>query len=475
MGLVACLGALPAFSQLGGPVGTPATQVSNAPMVPLVLVHDVPAVVGSTVLATAAGLPPRARVALSWGTVAGGWAIDDGHRFRGTRFTDTMSTIGWFDVDARGRLRATFRVPEDYGGAHQVVALIDNASVARGEIVVAPTFELTPAFGPVGTPLELRAMGLDWRGTHSTWVATWDARDLGVITATGTRGTAVARFRAAGGVGEHAIELRSGSPGRTSMVGDPPSSPTVSHRRFAFRTTPGEVDRTTEEGYRPQWLERTLANVVGAMVTLEPSQGPVGTRAVLRGEGFAPHQPFSLNWESPAASRDGDQDRATARHTLEDIHADPDGRFDWPLTIPDATGGAHSVTLREGSELVARAPFIIETRLGDMTPRSGPAGTLVTIRLNGVGWTDFDRAYVATYDNGMLGTTRPEGGPGHAVISFTATGAPGPHLVDLYPGISPGPMFASEPLFRLPQLTYESDHPGAILPALRLTFHISVP
>ena len=53
--------------------------------------------------------------------------------------------------------------------------------------------------------------------------------------------------------------------------------------------------------------------------------------------------------------------------------------------------------------LVARAHFVIETSIVDMSPRSGPAGTPVTIHLKGVGWTEYDNIYVATYDNAYMG------------------------------------------------------------------------
>ncbi len=473
LGLVSCVGALMAFGQAAGRPQTPPGVESANELRPLRLEHVVPAVVGATVRATASGLPPRSRVTLAWATVEGGWVIEDGHRVRGKRYRDTSSMLGQFDVDARGRLRADFHIPEDYGGVHHVSALVGNRIVARAELAVAPTFELFPVSGPVGTPLELRVKGLDWLDPHSTWLATWDAHELGIITAAGTRGSAVARFRAAGPIGEHALELSPLTTGRTARASESSPATPPSRQRLAFRTTRGEVTSVTPEGYPPQWKDRTEVNVVGGMVTLEPSQGPVGTRAILRGEGFAPLQPFSLNWEPRAASLDPAGDAGSTRRTLEDIHADPDGRFDWPVTIPDDAGGAHSVVLREGAELVARTPFVIETSPAEMTPRSGPAGTSVTIRLTGVGWTDFDRTYAATYDNGPLGETRSGKDQGHAYITFTATGAPGPHLIDLYPGLSPRSATESSPWFRLPQLTYLSDHPGALLPALRVTFHIS--
>ena len=74
-----------------------------------------------------------------------------------------------------------------------------------------------------------------------------------------------------------------------------------------------------------------------------------------------------------------------------------------------------------------------------MSPTSGPAGTPVTIHLKGVGWTDFDNIYVATYDNGYMGYACGFNSQGDVVVNFTATGSPGMHLIDFYPGIYQGP------------------------------------
>ena len=105
-----------------------------------------------------------------------------------------------------------------------------------------------------------------------------------------------------------------------------------------------------------------------------------------------------------------------------------------------------------------------------MSPRSGPAGTPVTIHLKGVGWTEYDNIYVATYDNAYMGYACGFNSHGDVVINFTATGEPGAHLIDLYPGIYQGPPTEPQQLYRLPQLTYADDHPGNKIPALRFTF-----
>jgi hypothetical protein len=108
-----------------------------------------------------------------------------------------------------------------------------------------------------------------------------------------------------------------------------------------------------------------------------------------------------------------------------------------------------------------------------MSPRSGPAGTPVTIHLKGVGWTEYDNIYVATYDNAYMGYACGFNSQGDVVINFHASGTPGQHIIDLYPGIYQGPPTETQLLYRQPQLTYADDHPGNKIPALRFTFEVT--
>jgi len=62
---------------------------------------------------------------------------------------------------------------------------------------------------------------------------------------------------------------------------------------------------------------------------------------------------------------------------------------------------------------------------------------------------------------------------GDVAINFVATGDPGVHLIDLYPGIYQGPASEPQQLYRLPQLTYADDHPGNKIPAIRVMFEIT--
>ena len=60
--------------------------------------------VGADVSAKATGLPAGKTVDLTWGTVTGGWVVEDYYRFRGKKYTETTVSLGKFTVDASGTL-----------------------------------------------------------------------------------------------------------------------------------------------------------------------------------------------------------------------------------------------------------------------------------------------------------------------------------------------------------------------------------
>jgi hypothetical protein len=421
-------------------------------------------------------LPAGKTADLSWGTVAGGWVIENYYHFRGKKYSETTMSLGRFPVDASGRLAARFTIPEDYGGIHEVIALIDGKPIAQSAINVTQTFALTPTSGPVGTPIELKVTGLGWRTMESTWVVNWDNQELGFVSAAGTRGSATARFRATGPVGDHVVKLYTGWQGLGYLNYEQSPVAALPRPQFTFRTTSGggeEEDAAYAEPYQRQPIPKTEAHKGATEVSLAPTQGPVGTRATLSGAGFAPNSTMRLIWETAVGSRVSGDGFTPQENEIGTIKADGAGRVAATVTIPEDLGGLHGLVLRSGDDLLARVHFVIETSIVEMSPRSGPAGTPVRIHLKGVGWTEYDNIYVATYDNAYMGYACGFNSQGDVVINFTATGEPGPHLIDLYPGIYQGPATEPQQLYRLPQLTYADDHPGNKIPALRFTFEVT--
>jgi hypothetical protein len=308
---------------------------------------------------------------------------------------------------------------------------------------------------------------------ESTWVVNWDNREVGYVSATDTRGTAVARFRAAGPVGPHEIKVYTGYMGQSYLNHEQAPNAYLPRPRFVFHVTPGVVGRGGYvEPYRPQKVPPADIAIAGASLRLAPTQGPVGAHASLTGSGFPANTEVSLVWETQAGSRVSGNGFAPKASTLATARVGADGRLDVPLVVPDDLGGMHTLAIKAGTNTLAKTFFAIETTIVSISPVSGPPGTPVTIHLKGVGWTDVDNIYIATYDNAYMGYACGFNSQGDVVINFTAAGAPGTHLIDFYPGIYQGPE-KDQQLYRLPQLTYADDHPGNKIPALRFAFEVT--
>ena len=427
------------------------------------------AFVGTELEATAEGLPPGRKVDLLWKTVNGGWVIEDYYHFRGKKFTETSKSIGQVETDDNGRLFARFKIPEDYGGVHELFVSDKGTPIAQGGVEVSQTFEMRPTEGPVGTPIEVRVNGLGWRTMESTWVINWDNQEAGWISATDTHGTATARFRASGAVGLHQVRVLTGYMGQGYLNHEQAPNAYLPRPSFVFRVTPGNAARSA---YAEPYAKQPVPTPEGASVSVTPTQGPVRTRAALKVGGLPPNTALSLVWGTWEGSRVSGNGFAPRETELAKLQSGPKGQLEVPLDVPDDLGGLHTISVRAGDRLLARTHFVIETSVVSISPTSGPAGTPVTIHLKGVGWTDYDNIYIATYDNAYMGYACGFNSRGDVIVNFTAAGPPGVHLIDFYPGIYQGPE-GSQQLYRLPQLTYADDHPGNHIPALRFAFEVT--
>ena len=431
--------------------------------------------VGADVSAKATGLPPGKTVDLAWGTVTGGWVVEDYYKFLGKKYQETSVSLGKFTVDASGTLEARFTIPEDFGGVHEVVALIDGKAVAQNGIEVTQSFEMTPASGPLGTPIELKVTGLGWRTMESTWVVNWDNNLVGFVSAASTKGSAIARFRATGPVGDHVVRVLTGYQGQGYLNYEQSPVAHLPRPQFTFRTTPGRATAPVAyaEPYQRQPVPKTEIFVEDVALSLSATQGPVGSRTSLRGEGFPRNASLQLAWQTYVGSRVSGNGFEPQEREFGAVSVGADGRIDSPITVPDDLGGLHGLAIRDGDKTLARVFFVIETSIVSISPTSGPVGTPVTIHLKGVGWTEYDNIYIATYDNAYMGYACGFNSQGDVVINFHATGAPGQHVIDLYPGIYQGPATETQLLYRQPQLTYADDHPGNKIPALRFLFEVT--
>ena len=473
MSTIGC-GQAPIASQTASPPAETQTAAAAPKKLTLTYPSNTKVVAGVEITASAEGLPANQNVDLVWGTVNGGWVVEDYYRFRGKKYTNTNKVLTQARVGPDGRASVRFNVPEDYGGVHEVFLSQNGTTLAQGGIDVAQTFEMHPAEGPVGTPVEIRVKGLGWRTMESTWVVNWDNQEIGWVSAADTRGSATARFRASGNVGEHQVKVYTGYMGQGYLNHEQAPNSYLPRPEFVFRITPGNAAALPAyaEPYQKQPVPAAAAGDGGANLTIAPTQGPVLTRAQLKGGGFPPNSRVSLVWETQQGNRVSGGGFAPKDNEITQVTVAADGRLDVPLAVPDDLGGLHGVSIRSGDKVLARTHFVIETSVVSISPTSGPAGTPITIHLKGVGWTDYDNIYVVTYDNAYMGYACGFNSQGDVVINFKAAGSPGVHLIDFYPGIYQGPE-GGQQLYRLPQLTYADDHPGNRIPALRFAFRVT--
>ena len=160
---------------------------------------------------------------------------------------------------------------------------------------------MSPASGPIGTPIELRVKGLGWRTMESTWVVNWDNNLVGFVSAAGTKGSAVARFRAAGPAGAHIVKLLTGYQGQGYLNHEQSPNPHLPRPQFTFQTTAGRAAHPAAyaEPYQRQPVPATEVHVANAKLALSPTQGPVGTRvACCAARDFRLDASLQLVWQT---------------------------------------------------------------------------------------------------------------------------------------------------------------------------------
>jgi hypothetical protein len=285
----------------------------------------------------------------------------------------------------------------------------------------------------------------------------------------------VARFRAAGPEGDHPVKIYTGWQGQAYLNFQQAPNAYLPRPDFTFRVTPGRSSTPAvyADEYQTYPLPAPEIKVANGKLSVSPSQGIVGAQAVLRGDGFPAGATLDLFWQTYVGSRVSGNGFSPHEKEIAKVKVGSDGKLEFPLTIPLDLGGQHGLELRDNEKPLARAYFAIETTIVSMEPASGPAGTPITIHLKGVGWTEYDNMFAATYDNAYMGYACGFNSQGDVVITFRAAGEPGTHLIDLFPGIYQGPPTENQLLYRMPQLTYADDHPGNKIPALHFKFEVT--
>jgi len=452
-------------------------------------------VVGTSFTVTADGLTPGSTVEWQWLTWDGSYSTNPSAEtveYQRRTFAEKRVVLGESTANDAGVATATFVAPEDFGEVHSIYAVVDGQDVARGGFRVLLSATITPAEGPIGTPVTIRVTGMAaMLFSGSTLAVRWDNAYTGILTATTTQGTAAGRLRAAGPVGQHFVVLNAGTVPAYLNIGQSPYDFVYAHLpnqedvRLPFRVTsdPGvAADRmdwpdAAHVAKLDSHAPRTAASghvYNGVAAELLPGSGPILSTPRLTVSGLAPMTDVQMWWVTARGNRVTPSGWSLADIPLPTMATSAAGELNGQITVPDDLGGWHVLKMAQNGAIVAEAPYFVERSLVDVSPRKVRAGDTVTVHVKGLGWTELDNGFAVTYDNSHIGYACGFNSDGDVIMQVIATGEPGTHLIDLYPMVYAGK--DPKAWYWAPVLTYAEDFPalslGYRLPAIRIAIEV---
>src|SRR3990170_768864 len=203
---------IPGAPALPGPVADPAKPAQNMKL--LKATPDVAPAAAAFTLG-AAGLAAGKDVSIVWMTASVSYVLDpkpDSIDYIGRKVDKFGVVLAKTTTDASGAFNLNLKVPTDFGGLHDIYAVIDGVQVAKGGFLLERTMKISPTRGPVGTPIKVTVVGMGSPTYESVGGVLYDNRYAGAVSANMTRGVAVFKIRAAGAVGDHWIEVGGARP-----------------------------------------------------------------------------------------------------------------------------------------------------------------------------------------------------------------------------------------------------------------------
>jgi hypothetical protein len=452
------------------------------------------AVAGTPIRISGSDLPANAKVQLTWSTADATWMVQaepDTVNYMGSADTKFAVVLATTTTSAKGALNVTLKAPVDFGGLHDIYAVIKGEQDAHGGFILLRTVTVSPRSGPIGTPITITYSGLGASLYTGGAALLWDNHYVGELMANWTRGTARVTIRAAGPVGKHTIQIGNAI---SYLYLNVPQSPIpyTNGATVTFTVTrddgppPASIDWPVDVA--PTLSARTTLITSGGLgatspvkATLTRTRGPVETRVAINASGLSNSARVQLVWSTVVGNRVNCKSTCWVfvSQTLGSAMPSSGGSLRTKLTVPDSLGGWHVVQLVQGHKVLAQVPFYVEESIVGKGVSSivVKEGQPFTIHVEGVGWTQLDNTVAVDYDNSYIGYGCGFNSNGDVLLNLHATGSPGTHLIDLYPMLyTLSPSFADAPYGMVPVLTYARDEPalalGYHLPALRFAITV---
>lgn len=439
--------------------------------------------VGTPVVARAAHLAANTPYALVWDTADPHWVAGAG-KFTGIAAPDVARTLASGTSDADGALTLQFHVPEDFGYIHDVELQTNGTVAATQGFTVVPRLTISPASGPLGTPITITMTGVGYRFYQAVWHLMYDGAQVGWLSAITTHGTARVTIPAAGTVGVHTLQAIEGPTApylnEEQSPNYQPLIPTVIAQRFRITPGPPRLPRSVAAQLPPRALD-PAGEGPGPQLVASYASGTVGSSFTLQGRGFAPQAKVALAWTTTVGDDITGRGWVQGQRPLTTVTADATGAFHVALRTPDDLGGDHQITASDAAGAAqASTTYSVVPSVVGFTSIARP-GAPVTIHLKGGGWGETGNIYTVVVDDSYFGYACGFNSQGDIGITIYAPGQVGWHFIDLYPaiyngtiagpGAPPAGSLVNGSYFLLPMLNVV-DHPVEHLPAFHLALQV---
>jgi hypothetical protein len=451
------------------------------------------AVAGTKFTITGTGLPANKPVTITWGTANVTWVVDaraDSVDYLGRQADKLAVVLTQTATDSSGKFVVALKAPQDFGGIHDLYAVVDGVQVAKGGFLIDRSATISPKSGPIGTMLTVTYSGLGSSLYEGGASLLYDNKYVGAMMANWTRGVATVHIRATGPVGHHTIEAADAISFKYLNIQQSPI-PWGTGFLLGFDVTkdngrpkaridwPADVTPTLDAKTTLQLSSVSSASVATAQ--LASTSGAINSQVAITAKGLIPNTPVDLEWGTVVGNRVNCTGTCWAFVSvpLGTSTATADGLLSSKIKVPDGLGGWHVVQLIQNGQTKAQVTYYVKRSIdgqGVSTLRL-KAGQRFTVHLKGLGWTQLDNTIAVDYDNSYVGYGCGFNSQGDVVMNLVASGTPGTHLIDMYPLLyTQQPSYANTPYGMIPVLTYEKDAPGLALgyalPAIRLAITV---
>jgi len=448
------------------------------------IVSDEEAYVDDEIKILGRNLPPNAELDLIWRTVKGKWGVLQGNEVNGAQYRPRTVNALTVETDAEGKFSDEWTIPKDYGGEHTLEVQDDtDETLAKSSVAIRPWFEIEETEVQLGDFFTVKGYGIGPNVVENNFQVTWDNGVVGFITGVKNHGTATARIRATGPVGQHQIQVWRNYRGVPFLQNNTqsPFGEVAAGRPYAWDVEVTEPDGDPGGIWVEELFDESPLSVhvpdpdveSDASIGITPQSGQPGTDAVIRGQDFPEDTEVDLVWYSHSGHRVKDIPikPEPIPEVLPTVTTDDEGAFQLDVTIPEDKGSTRPIAAKVDGQSVATTGFMMQADILEVSPKKAQQGETIEIELSGIGWPTYENAYFFLYDNKPVGyvcglearTAKTE---------IQASGEPGYHYIDVYPSFFD--VKDDEPNFELkPHLSYLDNHPIRPLPGLHIAIEVT--